>query len=87
VFLFHVLMLLKLLLMDLFDDTYSHCLPHVSDREPTKRRILLKSLNDHRSHWYYFDECSITLPQNCRVFLDNFAGSFINLSEQISKAT
>lgn len=66
-------------LVDLLDDTDGDGLPHVTDGEATKRRIVGVGLNAHGLAWDELDHAGITRLDELGVLLDLLTRSAINL--------
>jgi len=70
---------------DALDDTDGNGLPHVTDGETTKRRIIGESLNAHRLGWNHLDDGGVTRLDELGVLLDRLASTAINLLEQLGE--
>jgi len=72
-------------LLDGLDDTNSNGLPHITDGETTKRRILVVGLNTHRFAWHKLGYASITRLDELGRLLKNLSTSSVNLLDQLGK--
>jgi len=68
---------------DRLDDTDGDGLPHVTDGETAKRRVLSESLNTHRLGRNHLDDGSVTRLDELRAGLDGLAGTAVDLLEEL----
>ena len=70
-------------LLHRFDNTDSDRLPHITNGEATKRRILSERLNTHGLRGDKFDDGGITRLDKLGRLLDRFTRSTINLLQEL----
>lgn len=70
-------------LIDTLDDTDSNGLPHVTDSEATKRRVLRVALNAHRFGRDKPGNASITRLHELRLRFHRLTGTTVHLLEQL----
>ncbi len=68
-----------------FDNTDSDRLPHITNGEATKRRILSERLNTHGLRGDELDDGGITRLDKLGRLLDRFTRSTINLLQELRK--
>jgi len=72
-------------LLDGLDDTDGNGLPHVTDGESTKRRILIVGLNTHRLAWDKLHDGGITRLDELGGRFHGLTGTTIDLLEELGK--
>ena len=72
-------------LVDGLDDTDSDSLPHVTDGETTKRRVLVVSLNAHRLRGDELDNAGIARLDELGVRLDRLTRPAVDLLDELSE--
>lgn len=72
-------------LLNGFDDTNGHCLPHVTNGEATKRWVLVVRLHTHGLGWNKFDNASITGLDELRRLFKRLATPTVNLLNELGE--
>ena len=70
-------------LLHRFDNTDSDRLPHITNGEPTKRRIFSERLNTHGLRWDELDDGGITRLDKLGRILDRFTRSTVDLLQEL----
>ena len=72
-------------LLHQLDDTNGNCLPHITDGETTKRRILVVALDTHRFAGYKLSYTSITRLDELGLVLNGLSTSPVDLLNQLGE--
>jgi hypothetical protein len=73
------------LLLHTLDDSNSNCLPHVTNSETTKRRVLREGLHHHGLGGNHLNHTSITVLEELGLLLKLLTRSPVDLGNELSK--
>jgi hypothetical protein len=75
----------SLRLVDSLDHTHSHGLPHVTNGESSKWRVVSEGLDTEGLSWDEFDDSGVSVLQSLRVVLNLLSGTTVDLLLELGK--